>query len=107
MDATGFAVGTDGFGNHSRNSMRGPGFFNTDMSLTKTFHVGERVGVAIGANAFNLLNHPNFDLPNNSVTSGAFGTIGATVGSNTSPYGAFFGVPLNGRVMQVTGKITF
>ena len=107
VDATGFAVGTDGFGNHSRNSMRGPGFFNTDMSLTKTFHVGERVGVAIGANAFNLLNHPNFDLPNNSVTSGAFGTIGATVGSNTSPYGAFFGVPLNGRVMQVTGKITF
>jgi hypothetical protein len=107
VDASGFAVGTDGFGNHSRNSMRGPGFFNTDLSVLKTFKVGERVGFGIGANAFNVLNHPNFDLPQNSVSSGAFGTIGATVGSNTSPYGAFFGVPLNGRVLQVTGKVTF
>jgi hypothetical protein len=31
----------------------------------------------------------------------------AAVGSNTSPYGAFFGVPLNGRILQVTGKVTF
>jgi hypothetical protein len=31
----------------------------------------------------------------------------AAVGSNTWPYGAFFGVPLNGRILQVTGKVTF
>ncbi|HEY6768394.1 MAG TPA: TonB-dependent receptor [Candidatus Sulfotelmatobacter sp.] len=107
VDASGFDVGALSFGNHARNSMRGPGFFNTDLSVSKNFKVGERLGFAIGATAFNVLNHQNFDVPINSVTSGAFGEITDTVGSNTSPYGAFFGVPLNGRILQVTGKITF
>jgi hypothetical protein len=107
VTAAQFDVGTLDFGNHSRNSLRGSGFFNTDMSLTKNFKYKERVGFAIGATAFNLFNHQNFDLPVNSVTSGLFGNVVSTIGTNTSPYGAFFGVPLNGRILQVTGKITF
>jgi len=107
VTASQFAVGTLGFGNHSRNSMRGPGFFNTDLSVTKRFPIGEAMAFSIGANAFNILNHQNFDLPWNSVISGNFGKITTTVGSNTSPYGAFFGVPLNGRILQVEGKFTF
>ena len=106
-DAAAVAVGTLGFGNYSRNSMRGPGFFNTDMSLSKNFNVTERLHFAVGASAFNLLNHQNFDLPINSVVSGGYGAIVSTIGSNTNPYGAFFGVPLNGRIMQVFGKFTF
>jgi hypothetical protein len=56
-----------------------------------------------------FLNHQNFDLPINSIRSPRFGQILATVGSNTSPYRyrAFFGVPRNGRILQVTGKFTF
>ena len=106
-DAAAVAVGTLGFGNYSRNSMRGPGFFNTDMSLSKNFNVTERLHFAVGASAFNLLNHQNFDLPINSVVSGGYGAIVSTIGSNTNPYGAFFGVPLNGRIVQVFGKFTF
>ncbi len=106
-DAAAVAVGTLGFGNYARNSMRGPGFFNTDMSLSKNFNVTERLHFAVGASAFNLLNHQNFDLPINSVVSGGYGAIVSTIGSNTNPYGAFFGVPLNGRIMQVFGKFTF
>jgi hypothetical protein len=102
-----FSLGTQGFGNHSRNSMRGPGFFDTDLSLTKGFMIGERFNFIIGATAFDILNHQNFDLPINSVSSGAFGTIQSTIGTNTSPYGAFFGVPLNGRILQVHAKVTF
>jgi hypothetical protein len=107
VTAAQFDVGTLGFGNHARNSLRGSGFFNTDISVMKNFKVGERVGFAVGATAFNLINHQNFDLPNNSVTNGGFGNITSTIGTNTSPYGAFFGVPLNGRILQVTGKVTF
>jgi len=107
VDASEFNVGTMDFGNHSRNSLRGPGFFNTDLSLVKTMKITETMNFAIGATAFNILNHQNFDLPYNSVTSGLFGSIISTIGSNTSPYGAFFGVPLNGRILQVTGKFTF
>ena len=98
--------GVRSFGN-ARNALRGPGFFDTDMSILKTFKIGERVGFAVGATAFDVLNHQNFDLPINSVTSGLFGSILSTIGTNTNPYGAFFGVPLNGRILQVNAKITF
>jgi hypothetical protein len=100
-------VGTLGFGNYARNSMRGPGFFNTDMSLSKNFNITERFHFAVGATAFNLLNHQNFDLPINSVVSGGYGAIVSTIGSNTNPYGAVFGVPLNGRILQVFGRFSF
>ena len=107
VDASQFAVGTLGFGNFARNTMRGSGFFNTDLSLSKGFNLTERFRFAVGANFFNILNHQNFDLPVNSVTSGQFGQSISTIGSNTNPYGAFFGVPLNGRIVQVFAKLTF
>jgi len=98
--------GVRSFGN-ARNALRGPGFFDTDLSILKNFKIGERLGFAVGATAFDVLNHQNFDLPVNSVTSGLFGNILSTIGTNTNPYGAFFGVPLNGRILQVNAKITF
>jgi hypothetical protein len=101
-----FAAGVLDFGN-ARNALRGPGFFDTDLSILKNFKVGERFTFAVGATAFDVLNHQNFDLPINSITSSLFGNILSTIGTNTNPYGAFFGVPLNGRILQVNGKITF
>jgi len=70
-----------------RNSLRGAGFFNTDLALTKNFKIGERLGLTVGATAFNILNHQNFEIPVNSVTNPSFGEVKATVGSNTSPTG--------------------
>jgi TonB-dependent receptor-like protein len=98
--------GVRSFG-EARNALRGPGFFDTDLSILKNFKVGERFGFAIGATAFDVLNHQNFDLPVNSITSPLFGSILSTIGTNTNPYGAFFGVPLNGRILQVNAKMTF
>ena len=68
MDISQFTVGSLDFGN-ARNAMRGPGFFNTDLSLTKAFKIGERLSFEVGATAFDILNHQNFDLPINSVLS--------------------------------------
>jgi hypothetical protein len=107
VTASDFVVGTPGFGNYARNSLRGPGFFDTDMSLSKGFKLGERLDFSVGATAFNVLNHQNFDVPYNLDSSSIFGTIQSTIGTNTSPYGAFFGVPLNGRILQVHVKLTF
>jgi hypothetical protein len=95
------------FGNYPRNTLRGPNFFDTDLNVTKNFKVGERLGLAIGANFFNILNHPNFDLPNNNVPSGNFGQITSTVSPATSPYGAFLSVPLTGRIVQLNARVTF
>ncbi len=45
----------------------GPGYFNTDMSLFKSFQMGEKRSLQFRAEGFNFLNHPNptFGLDNN------------------------------------------
>ena len=96
-----------GFGNFARNTLRGPKFFDTDMNVTKNIPITERVKFAVGANLFNLLNHPNFDLPLNNVSGGGFGSIVNTVSPATNPYGAFLSVPLTGRIVQLNARVTF
>ncbi len=92
--------------NQRRNQFRGPNFFDTDMTLTKQFKIGERVGFGLGATAFNILNHPNFANPVNDLAAPGFGSVQSTVSPPTSPFGAFAGVA-SGRIVQVTGKLTF
>jgi hypothetical protein len=38
--------------------------FDTDLSVNKSFAVTERVKLEVGSSFFNILNHPNFGLPN-------------------------------------------
>jgi hypothetical protein len=96
-----------GFGNYPRNTLRGPKFFDTDLNVTKNIPITERVKFAVGANLFNLFNHPNFDLPLSNVSGGGFGNIIATVSPATNPYGAFLSVPLTGRIVQLNARVTF
>jgi hypothetical protein len=55
--------GPIGFQIGSRNNLRGPGFFNMDMGLGKTFPLFEKTNLIFRCDAFNVLNHPNFDVP--------------------------------------------
>lgn len=94
------------FGNLGRNSFRGPNYFDTDLTLNKSFALTERFHLLIGANFFNILNHPNFDLPvNNTATN--LGVIQNTVSAPTSAYGSFQGSAVSGRVIQTQVKLTF
>jgi Carboxypeptidase regulatory-like domain len=95
------------FNANARNAFRGPGYFNTDMNLKKTFALTERYKFTLGANFFNILNHPNFDTPVNNDLSSAFGTITTAAVSPTTPYGAFASAAEGMRIVQVFGKITF
>ena len=67
------------FGNQTRNQYRGPGYFNTDMSVMKNFKIPrwEAARFGVGFQFFNLFNHPNFDKPINDIAQGpgVFGTI--------------------------------
>jgi hypothetical protein len=63
------------FGNEGRNVVRGPGMANVDLSLFKYFKMGENGRAQFRAECFNLLNHPNFGLPENDLKSPAFGQI--------------------------------
>ena len=88
-----------------------------DLNLFKNFKIGERFNLAIGAQAFNVFNHPNFGLPNASYAStytGAapipdpsYGTISTMQGTPTSPYGNFLGFDSSPRVMQLSAKLVF
>lgn len=95
------------YGNIPKNSFRGPGYFDTDLNINKTFSVHERYKLTIGAFFFNILNHPNFDLPVNNVALGGFGQIQSTVSAPTSAYGSFQGSAVSGRVIQTMVKVTF
>ncbi|HLG96434.1 MAG TPA: carboxypeptidase regulatory-like domain-containing protein [Bryobacteraceae bacterium] len=108
FSASSFAPASSQFnwGNLTRNSFRGPGYFDTDMNLNRTFSLTERFKLLIGMNAFNLFNHPNFDLPFNNV-GGNYGSIQSTVSAPTSAYGSFVGSDVSGRVLQTQIKLTF
>ncbi len=62
-----FAPPTVGFrGTAGRNVLVGPNFKTVDLSLVKTFKIGEKRSLQFRAEAFNLLNRANFDSPSNS-----------------------------------------
>ncbi len=95
-----------GFQIGSRNNLRGPGYFNLDLGLGKTFPIyPEKVNLKFRADAFNSLNHPNFQSPtftgNMSLVSppNEFGVIPGTVVPPGSDQAA--------RVLQVALRLEF
>jgi len=63
-------------GNSGRNAFEGPGFWNVDFSLSRTFSLpwlGEGGRLSIRADAFNLLNHANLGNPNATLFDENFG----------------------------------
>jgi hypothetical protein len=57
----------DVIGSTSRNTMRGPAFFQWDWSFMKNFRVTERIKLQFRADLFNILNHPNFAQPDGGI----------------------------------------
>ncbi|WP_419806014.1 carboxypeptidase regulatory-like domain-containing protein [Terriglobus sp.] len=93
--------GTAAFGNISRNSMVGPGFADTDISLEKNTTIFEGLKFQFRADAFDVFNHASFGNPGTSaaVTSTNFGVISSTrfaVGDLGSS-----------RQLQFVGKLIF
>jgi len=66
------------FGNESRNTVFGPRYVDLDLSLEKDFAVLGESRLELRLDAFNLLNHPNFNLP------GRIATFNSS-GNQTSP----------------------
>jgi hypothetical protein len=79
-----FAIPTDPsqpFGNLSRNAVRGPGFWQPDFAVNKTFRipVREGMGLQFRSEFFNIFNHTNFGFPDPNISSATFGRITTTL----------------------------
>jgi hypothetical protein len=83
------------YGYTGRNTFRGPFQVRFDMTLGKTFAIGERYHLRFNFDAFNVFNQPDFDTPNNDVKffpnyvgppsippQGSLGIIQHTIGSS-------------------------
>jgi hypothetical protein len=81
------------FGNAPGGILLGPGQNNWDMSIAKTTRMRESQSVQFRAEFFNTFNHPQFALPNLSLSSG---TPGQITGTSVSP-----------RILQFALKYSF
>ncbi len=81
------------YGTSGRNSFRGPGVTNFNITLAKTTELyRERMKLEIRADFFNVFNHTEFGNPNTTIGSSLIGQITST---------------LSPRVIQLAGRLTF
>jgi hypothetical protein len=60
-----FAAPPNGeLGNLGRNTLLGPKFWDLDFAVMKNTRINERLTLQLRVEAFNIFNHPDFDLPN-------------------------------------------
>jgi Carboxypeptidase regulatory-like domain len=101
------------YGNVPRNSFRGPHYADVDVTLYKNLFQKGSTKFQIGAQAYNVLNHPNFGLPGSNASTGgvaqggSLGVIATSVGAPTSPYGSGLISAVSGRVLVVQGIFSF
>ena len=71
--------------------MEGPGVYNLDFSLVRDFKIREQKAVQFRFEAFNLLNHPNFGLPETTFgVPSTFGIITSALESRDLQFGLRF-----------------
>jgi hypothetical protein len=56
-------------GNLGRNTVRTPGELGVDLAVGREFPIHERLRLKVPAEAFNILNHTNFQTPNVSLNA--------------------------------------
>jgi hypothetical protein len=103
LNSSAFALPTLGtYGNLGQNNLKGPGQFQFNMALSRTFQVwGEKRAIQIRAESFNLPNHLNPGMPVNNMSSSTFGQILNDVSGNN---GLDAGDP---RIIQFAMKFVF
>ena len=94
-------------GTLGRNTVPGFGLTQVDLSIGRKFPIKERLNVLFRADAFNLLNHPNFTNPGGGLTSPPFSLLSQeTLNSGLGGLNPLFqeGGP---RSLQLSLKLVF
>jgi hypothetical protein len=99
------ALGT--YGNISRDSFRGPKQLNFDAQISRAFPIHESLTTTLRLEAFNVLNHPDFNIPTGGTTGTPGGTTGGAAVLTSSTFGQISTTTNQARVFQGSIKITF
>ena len=91
----------------ARNSFRGPGAYNLNVSLSKTFPVHEKLNVELRAEGFNVTNHHNLYIQGAQLDSANFGGGTGNPQIFASKGGVAGGANDERRFLQFAGKINF
>jgi hypothetical protein len=92
-----------GLGSVGRYDLRGVGNWDMDLSLTRTFHLYEKLNMQLRVDAFNVLNHTNFGQPSTSL---GLANVGSTAYFNSPTFGQIT-TALQPRQLQLIGRINF
>jgi hypothetical protein len=95
---------TPHFGNMGRNSFRGPGLGDLDLSIFRKFELSERIKIEFRAEGLNVTNSPAFANPNTTVGDVNFGKVTGTLAGLISNQGVGGTGP---RAIQLGLKVTF
>jgi hypothetical protein len=94
-------------GNVGRNSLIGPGFFNLNAAVAKTFDFTEHMRLQLRFETVNTTNTPQFSNPNATCctsNNANFGFVTGTYGTGSGSINSGTGGP---RTLQLAGKFTF
>jgi hypothetical protein len=83
-----------------RNELRGPGTFNLDVALSKSWNITESQSIKFSWENFNLTNTPRFDV-------GTMQLSGNNSVSNSTNFGNFLSTLSNPRVMEFALRYSF
>jgi hypothetical protein len=86
------------FGNAGTGSLTGPGYFDADLGVYRSFRITERTKFTFRGESFNAFNNVNFGVPNSTIGTATAGTVSSTV---VGPGGS------SARVLQLAGKLEF
>ena len=70
-----FMLAPGHFGNLGRNNLNAPGYVDVDFSVLKSIPWKETRRVELRAEAYNLANHPEFDIPAHTFPGATFGKV--------------------------------
>jgi hypothetical protein len=84
------------FGDSGAGILRGPGYWNWDLGLSKNFYFTDRRYATVRVEAFNVLNHPNFALGTGSANIADPTTFGRIQSTFSAP-----------RIVELVLKFTF
>jgi hypothetical protein len=102
--ATPLAAGRQG--TLGRNVLRGFPVSQLDLSLRRQFNLTEKLNIQFRAEAFNLLNHPNFANPTGILTSAIFGRATQMLGSGLGGLSPLYQIG-GPRSLQLALKLQF